>query len=153
MISQLSGNADLLAVARHWATHPETWPVSARFDPVDRWYARLAASVEHEVWLLTWLPGQGTDLHDHGGSSGAFVVVAGTLTEETVSGGRLRPARLDIGGGRRFGANYVHRVSNRGDRAATSVHVYRPKLTRMTNYHLVDGTLRAVEVAEAGVAW
>ncbi|SES82853.1 hypothetical protein [Geodermatophilus poikilotrophus] len=31
-----------------------------------------------QVWLLPWLPGQGTGLHDHGGSAGASAVVRGT---------------------------------------------------------------------------
>ncbi|MFE9203129.1 cysteine dioxygenase [Micromonospora sp. NPDC007230] len=143
---------DLLAVAARWAD-PARWPVPLRFDPAQRWYARLAAEATHEVWALSWLPGQGTDLHDHGGSEGAFLVVAGTLTEETVSGGRLRPHRLAAGAGRRFGARHVHLVTNRGDRPAVSVHVYRPALRRMTRYRLVAGQLLVAEVAEAGVAW
>ncbi|MER7894046.1 cysteine dioxygenase family protein [Micromonospora sp. NPDC094482] len=144
---------DLLAVAARWAADPAGWPVPLRFDPAERWYGRLAAAVDHEVWALSWLPGQGTDLHDHGGSSGAFLVVAGALTEETVSAGRLRPRRLAAGAGRRFGARHVHLVANRGDEPAVSVHVYRPALRRMTRYQLTDGRLRVAEVAEAGVAW
>ncbi|MEV5694681.1 cysteine dioxygenase [Micromonospora globbae] len=144
---------DLLAVAARWAADPGGWPEPLRFDPVTRWYARLAADADHEVWALSWLPGQGTDLHDHGGSAGAFLVVAGVLTEETVSGGRLRPHRLPAGAGRRFGARHVHLVANRGDAPAVSVHVYRPALRRMTRYDLTGGRLRVAEVAEAGVAW
>ncbi|MEU1761736.1 cysteine dioxygenase family protein [Micromonospora sp. NPDC005223] len=144
--------ADLLAVAARWAD-PDAWPVPLRFDAYDRWYARLDADDEHEVWALSWLPGQGTDLHDHGGCAGAFLVVSGVLTEETVSGGRLRPHRLAAGAGRRFGVRHVHQVTNRGDAPAVSVHVYGPALTRMTRYHLVDGRLRIAEVARAGVAW
>ncbi|MFG3697192.1 hypothetical protein ACGF5C_04615 [Micromonospora sp. NPDC047620] len=64
---------------------------------------RLDQTADREVWALSWLPGQGTDLHDHGGSGAAFLVVAGALTEETVSGGRLRPHHLAAGSGRRFG--------------------------------------------------
>jgi hypothetical protein len=144
--------ADLLAVAARYVD-PAAWPVPLRFDRAQRWYARLAAGPDHEVWALSWLPGQGTDLHDHGGSSGAFLVVAGILTEETVSGGRLRPHRLAAGTGRRFGARHVHVVTNRGDQPAVSVHVYRPTLRRMTRYRLLDGQLLIADVAEAGVAW
>ncbi|MFF4891051.1 cysteine dioxygenase [Micromonospora chersina] len=144
--------SDLLAVAARWAD-PTRWPVSLRFDRAERWYARLAADDGHEVWALSWLPGQGTDLHDHGGSSGAFLVVAGSLVEETVAGGRLRPHRLAAGAGRRFGPRHVHVVTNRGDWPAVSVHVYRPALRRMTRYRLAAGRLLVAEVAEAGVAW
>ncbi|MDG4831255.1 cysteine dioxygenase family protein [Solwaraspora sp. WMMD1047] len=145
--------ADPLTVARRYAADPAGWPVAPRFDPAGRWYARLAADPGHEVWLLTWLPGQQTDLHDHGGSSGAFLVVSGALTEQTVSGGRLRPAVLSAGAGRRFGARHVHLVANRGDQPAVSLHVYRPALRRMTRYRLDGGRLLVAEVAEAGVAW
>jgi hypothetical protein len=152
----ISISSDPLTVARRYvadATGPAGWPVPLRFDPVQRWYHRLAATADHEVWLLTWLPGQHTDLHDHGGSAGAFLVAAGTLTEETVVGGELRPRTLDTGAGRRFGARHVHRVRNQGDRPAVSVHVYRPALRSMTRYLLDGGRLRVAEVAEAGVAW
>jgi cysteine dioxygenase type I len=71
---------DHLAIAARYAAAPEQWPVAPRYNPVDRWYHRLAVADDHEVWLLTWLPGQGTDLHDHGGSTGAFLVFGGTLT-------------------------------------------------------------------------
>jgi hypothetical protein len=151
-ISFSSAGAEPLTVA-HRAADPESWPVAVRFDPIDRWYARIAATVEQEVWLLTWLPGQETDLHDHGGSGGGFVVASGALTEETVVGGQLRTAVLDVGNGRQFGARYVHRVGNRGDQPAVSVHVYRPELRRITRYRLEGGQLRVADVVEAGVAW
>ncbi|MFG2049854.1 cysteine dioxygenase [Micromonospora sp. NPDC048935] len=143
---------DLLTVAGRWAD-PAGWPVALSFDPVQRWYARLDVGDDHEVWALSWLPGQGTDLHDHGGSAGAFRVVHGTLTEETVSSGRLHPRLLAAGVGRRFGPRHVHQVTNQGAMPAVSVHVYRPALLRMTRYHLVDGRLRVAEVAEAGRSW
>ena len=64
---------------------PTTGASAPRFDPLQRWYHRLAATDEYEVWLLTWLPGQGTDLHDHGGSAGALAVVSGEVTEYTLA--------------------------------------------------------------------
>ena len=48
---------------------------------------------EAQVWLLSWLPEQGTPLHDHGTSAGAFTVVRGTLTERVVAAGRTGVAR------------------------------------------------------------
>jgi len=88
---------DYLAIAARYAASPEQWPVAPRFNPVDRWYHRLAVADDHEVWLLTWLPGQGTDLHDHGGSAGAFLVSGGTLTEETVTAGTLTEETVTAG--------------------------------------------------------
>ncbi|MFI6763146.1 cysteine dioxygenase [Micromonospora sp. NPDC050417] len=146
-------SADPLTIARRYAVDPASWPVAPRFDPVERWYARLAGNEEHEVWLLTWLPGQSTDLHDHGGSAGAFTVASGALTEEVVVGGELRPTILRTGSGRQFGPRHIHRVSNTGNVPAVSIHVYLPALSRMTRYELDGGNLRVAEVAEAGVAW
>ena len=144
---------ELLDVARHWAADPASWPVAPRFDPADRWYSRQAATDDHEVWLLTWLPGQHTDLHDHGGSSGAFVVVSGVLTEETLHRRRLAARVLPAGDHRVFGARHVHRVANLGAEPAVSLHVYAPALRSMTRYLMEGDALRVAEVARAGVAW
>jgi hypothetical protein len=149
---------DHLALAARYAAEPEQWPVAPRFNPVNRWYHRLHAADDHEVWLLTWLPGQGTELHDHGGSAGAFHVFAGTLTEDTVTtpaGGatRITARELGEGAGRRFGSRHVHRIANRSSRPAVSIHVYGPALSTMTRYRLGAGGLEALAVERAGVQW
>jgi predicted metal-dependent enzyme (double-stranded beta helix superfamily) len=149
---------DHLAIATRYAADPEQWPVAPRFNPVDRWYHRLAVADDHEVWLLTWLPGQGTELHDHGGSSGAFLVFGGSLTEETVAVTPDGPARvtareLGEGAGRRFGPRHIHRVTNRSTRPATSIHVYGPALTTMTRYRLGQQRLEVLAVEKAGAQW
>jgi mannose-6-phosphate isomerase-like protein (cupin superfamily) len=144
---------NLLTAARRWAADPESWPVKPRFDAAERWYARLATTPEHEVWLLTWLPGQETDWHDHGGCAGAFTVVSGALVERTLAGGRVHHLDLPAGCGRRFGARHVHGVANVGTAPAISIHVYAPALRSMTRYRLLDGELRVAEVERAGVSW
>jgi len=150
--------ADLLALARCHAATPNDWSFAPRFDPVERWYSRLAQAADHEVWLLTWLPGQATELHDHGGAAGAFVVVSGTVTEQTLPSGPADPARLVetslvTGAGRHFGAHHVHRIVNAGNRPAVTVHAYGPALTEMTRYDIEDGRLRIAETRRAGVDW
>lgn len=149
---------DHLALARAYAAHPDDWPLAPRFDPTGRWYHRLASTPDTEVWLLTWLPGQHTDLHDHGGSTGAFVVVSGTLTERvpgTAPDGRTRlvDSALPAGAGRGFGPRHVHQVINLGDRPAVSVHTYGPALSTMTRYRLAGGRLDVVAVDQAGQQW
>lgn len=152
-------SADHLATALRYATAPDEWPVAPRFNPSERWYHRLAVAGDHEVWLLTWLPGQGTDLHDHGGSAGAFHVFAGTLTEDTVatpagSAPRIVSHDLGEGAGRRFGAHHIHRVVNRSTRPAVSIHVYGPALTSMTRYRIGEaGGLEVRTVETAGAQW
>jgi hypothetical protein len=157
---------DHLALAERYAAEPEQWPVAPRFNPRERWYHRLASEPDHEVWLLTWLPGQGTDLHDHGGSAGAFHIYAGTLTEDTVTVGarpeeadglgapaRIVARELGEGASRRFGSRHIHRIVNRSPRPAISIHVYGPALTTMTRYRITQGALDVVTVEKAGVQW
>ncbi|MEV6600256.1 cysteine dioxygenase family protein [Actinoplanes sp. NPDC051346] len=149
---------DHLAIAQRLAADPRAWPVMPRFHAVDRWYHRLATEPDHEVWLLTWLPGQGTDLHDHGGSAGAFHVFSGSLIEDTVTlspGGppRVTARELGEGAGRRFGTRHIHRITNRSDRPAVSIHVYGPALTVMTRYRISATGLDVKTVERAGSQW
>lgn len=149
---------DHLAIATRYAAEPEQWPVAPRFRASERWYHRIAATSDHEVWLLTWLPGQHTDLHDHGGSAGAFHVFGGTLTEDTVAIGadgtpRITARTLGEGAGRRFGAQHIHRITNRSRTPAISIHVYGPALQTMTRYRVTDGGLDVLAVEKAGVQW
>ena len=118
----MTTRSDLHAIAQRHAADPDQWPVAPRFNASERWYHRLAEYDDHEVWLLTWLPGQGTDLHDHGGSAGALHVVTGDLVEDTVSRpGSGRAPRVSVrqfsaGLGHAFGPRHVHRVTNRSTR-------------------------------------
>lgn len=149
---------DHLATATRFAADPDSWPVAPRFNAVQRWYHRLAQEPDHEVWLLTWLPGQGTDLHDHGGSAGAFFVWSGTLTEDTVATGPAGPPRITArelgeGAGRRFGTRHIHRITNRSNRPAISIHAYGPALTTMTRYRIGASGLDVVTVERAGAQW
>jgi quercetin dioxygenase-like cupin family protein len=103
------------------------------YDPDERWHQRIYRDRRVDIWLISWLPTQGTQLHDHGGSSGSFTVLSGQLTEAVVSGGsalvdHARAAGDSVG----FGAHYVHDVRNLSDAPAVSVHAYSPPLTSMT---------------------
>jgi len=96
-----------------------------QYDEAERWHQRLCRDRRVDVWLISWLPSQGTELHDHGGSSGAFTVLSGELAEAIPAGGcrlaeRVRRAGDSVG----FGPHYVHDVRNLGDQPAASVHAY-----------------------------
>jgi Cysteine dioxygenase type I len=130
-----------------------------------RFSTRLATAPGWEAWLLTWLPGQSTALHDHGGSDGAFLVLAGEL-DESVPIRRVprvgAPARLGLsthryrtGEVRTFGADHLHDVANRtGCGRAVSLHVYAPRLTSMTRYLVdSDGEFAVLSREREGVDW
>lgn len=150
------GSPTSLAMAL--AAHPERWRPLVDYRADTRWYRLLDRNSHHEVWLLSWLPGQGTDLHDHGPASGAFAIAAGTLTERVVAAKPGRPLvevtrSLETGRCRVFGPHYIHQVSNTGSVPAVSVHVYSPGLAVMNRYRLEPPELCHVAVEQAGVDW
>ncbi|GAA5158661.1 MULTISPECIES: cysteine dioxygenase [Amycolatopsis] len=106
-----------------------------RFDADQRWWARLALTDGVELWLLSWLPGQHTAPHDHGGAAGSFTVLQGELTEEyRYPGGPIRSRHHVAGAGLGFGAGRAHQVSNTGTAPAASVHAYSPPLVPTREY-------------------
>jgi hypothetical protein len=120
------------------------------FDLDERWHQRIYRDPRIDIWLISWLPTQGTQLHDHGGSSGAFTVLSGTLTESVPCGyadGRvqIRDDERAAGAAVTFGKHYIHDVHNAGSEAAISVHAYSPPLSAMTFYDVCGGDLVAVE--------
>ena len=84
--------ARLRQVVQGLAAREHEWLGRVRYDPGRRWYQRLTCDDDHEVWLLSWLPGQRTGFHDHGESAGAFTVARGTLRERTAPGHRPGPS-------------------------------------------------------------
>lgn len=106
-----------------------------RYVPEQRWWARLALTPGVEVWLLSWLPGQGTRPHDHGGARGAFTVLSGRLTETYRYPGRhIRAAARESGQSIGFGPSRAHIVHNTFDAPAASVHAYSPPLLPTREY-------------------
>ena len=114
------------------------------YDEEQRWHQRIYRDRRVDVWLIGWLPSQGTQLHDHGGSAGAFSVLSGELTEAVVGGGRLHDHRRRPDQSIGFGPRYVHDVRNLSDAPAVSVHAYSPPLTTMTYYDFAGGRLEAM---------
>lgn len=124
--------AEFAGLARTIAAARARWAPLVRYDATTRWYARLQTGPGYEVWLLSWLPGQSSGLHDHGGSSGVLTVLQGELRERAVSGGRETARALTGGDQRAFAPGYVHEVVNDSLEPAVSLHVYFPGLTEMT---------------------
>lgn len=164
--------ATAAALVRRLASDPSRWQDQLRYGHGDeRWFARLDVNPHHEVWLISWLPGQATGLHDHGEALGAFTVVQGTLTETAVEPSNQRSLvtagdrppttprvatvrrRFDAGQVRGFGYEHVHDVGNHGTHPAVSVHAYAPELTAMTKYVLDDRRLRVVASERVGLDW
>ncbi len=118
--------------------------------PTDkRWFTRLDSDDELDVWLISWVNGHPTELHDHGGSLGALTLLSGGLHEFRWDGAGLRRRRLDAGDQAAFPLGWVHdvtRAPTTGPAApALSVHAYSPPLTAMSYYEVTQrSTLRRV---------
>jgi hypothetical protein len=123
----------------------------------DRWFARLYGDDEVDIWLISWVPGHSTELHDHGGSLGALTLLSGSLDEFRWDGARLRLRRLEAGDQAGFPLGWVHDVVWAPTRPAPSatpssmprvtlpsaphgptlsVHAYSPPLTVMSYYEV-----------------
>ncbi|MFI6107425.1 cysteine dioxygenase [Streptomyces sp. NPDC051310] len=134
--------AEFAGLARSVAADRARWAPLVQYDATSRWYHRLHTGPGYEVWLLSWVPGQGTGLHDHGGSSGVLTVLEGRLTERTERGVRT----LAQGAQRVFAPGYAHEVVNDSLEPAVSLHVYYPGLTDMPMH---DAGLRHAECGPA----
>ncbi|MBX6390003.1 MAG: cysteine dioxygenase family protein, partial [Frankia sp.] len=121
----------LAELARRLAAADGTWRPVVRLDPRRRWYTRLLLTGVVEVWLISWLPGQHTEVHDHGGALGALAVAEGEVDEDVHvsragawAAGRTRRHRQ--GDVVQFPVEHVHQVLNRGTAPAVTVHAYSP---------------------------
>jgi predicted metal-dependent enzyme (double-stranded beta helix superfamily) len=146
--------ARLAGLVRRAASVGE-WAGLVRYTEDERWYQRLERGENHEVWLLSWLPGQRTGFHDHCGSSGAFTVVQGELREWTPAAGRPSPVAAGFPAGRvrSFGPRHVHEVVNETAATAVSIHAYSPPLAGMRRYELTGRGLVLTAVEAAGERW
>ncbi|MFB6810983.1 MULTISPECIES: cysteine dioxygenase family protein [unclassified Streptomyces] len=119
--------AEFAGLARSIAADRAAWEHLVEYDATTRWYHRLRTGPGYEVWLLSWVPGQGSGLHDHGASSGVLTVLDGELTEHGPRGSLT----LGAGAQRVFAPGYAHEVVNDTLDGAVSLHVYFPGLTEM----------------------
>jgi Cysteine dioxygenase type I len=117
--------------------------------PNERWFARLHSDDDLDVWLISWVPGEATELHDHSGSLGAMTLLSGALHESRWAGDRLRRRRLTAGDQAAFPLGWVHdvtwapSVSGATATPTISVHAYSPPLTAMSYYEVTArNTLR-----------
>ena len=146
------GEPLVAAIAAGLAAVSVAWELSTGESPSERQYELLLETDLYDAWLIHWPPGTGLEAHDHGGSSGAFTVVAGALDEDTTTGGVRRTRRLDPGATVSFDGDHVHAVVNRGDVGATSVHVYSPPLRSMGFYDEADSGRAVVRVEDLATA-
>ena len=132
-------HADLLnIVVQGLAAATRPWELTSEASPDVRQCALLVSTEVYDAWLIHWPPGTGLEPHDHGGSSGAFAVVTGTLDEDSVGDDYTATTRVAAGSSITFDGSHVHAVLNRGETPVTSVHVYSPPLRAMGYFQRGD---------------
>ena len=72
------------AVAR-LALRPDIWSPHVRHDPEERTWHELFRDEHVSAWVICWMPGHDTGLHDHSGSAGAVTVVSGAVLEQRLA--------------------------------------------------------------------
>jgi hypothetical protein len=143
--------AQLQDIARGLATAIAVSPPVSSSDGRTWW--RLLATEHFDAWLIDWPQGEAVEPHDHGGSAGAFAVVAGELTELVITGATTVVTTVAAGGTRAVGCHTVHDVVNRSEAPATSVHVYSPPLSSMMFYDPTGSPCRVEQVDPETPVW
>ncbi len=131
---------ELETVVRAVAARPDLFADLVVDDVTNRWWLQLLKTDNYEVRLLSWEVEQRSDWHDHGGSSGAFVVTQGSLfeTHRAPDGVSVESRSFAVGENGSFGPEYVHDMVHESGSPAVSVHAYSPPLTGFTAYRLTD---------------
>ncbi len=141
---------ELEHLAADVAARPELWRDLVVDSTEKRWWLILHRTANFEVHLLSWEVDQETDWHDHGGSSGGFSVVDGTLYERyrTNAGADLHARHFGPGSAGCFGPAHVHDMKHESGRPAVSIHAYSPPITLFTTYEETPYGLTA-----SGLEW
>jgi rhodanese-related sulfurtransferase/mannose-6-phosphate isomerase-like protein (cupin superfamily) len=126
---------ELAAIVSNFAS-TNGWIERVQLRSEQRWYERVHHGADHDIWLISWLPGQSTGFHDHGASAGALVVTSGILEEHRAG---QRPRVIYPNKPLAFGPEYAHDVRNASIAPAISIHAYSPPLDEMNEFEL-DGS-------------
>lgn len=126
---------ELEAVAGVIATRRDLWEQLVIRDESRRRYRLMYDDAHVDIWVLSWMPGQGTGFHDHDTSGVGLAVAQGMMVERQM----LIPTgatRLELTPGltRKGGAGYIHSAAWGAGDPAVSIHAYSPPLVRVGQY-------------------
>jgi len=129
------GQAELRRLVQSIADKTELWQPLVVQDDSRRRYRLLYEDDRIDVWVLSWMPGQGTGFHDHDHSEVALMCVQGTILEKQM----LLPSgaskvEMTAGTIRTGGAGYIHAVNHLDGVPAVSLHAYSPPLKHVGQY-------------------
>jgi hypothetical protein len=122
----------------------DLWRPLIVIDRERRRYELLYEDERIDIWVLSWMPGQGTGFHDHDISDVGVMCAQGELDEGLLAiGQEVAPVRLRAGMSRNGPGGYIHSVTHVAGEPAVSLHAYSPPLTVVGQYRAdADGRLR-----------
>lgn len=122
----------------------EIWQPLVIEDSHRRRYRLLFEDDRIDVWVLSWMGGQGTGFHDHDLSGVGLACAQGEVVERQM----LLPTgatsvHMTPGTGRQGPPGYIHSVAHVDGHPAVTIHAYSPPLIRVGQYRVDDeGVLR-----------
>jgi predicted metal-dependent enzyme (double-stranded beta helix superfamily) len=140
---------ELAALAQRIAAEPSLWRPLVRHELSGRGHEQLYLDAYVGVWVISWMPGHDTGLHDHEWSNGGVAVAEGTILEERARWG-MPPHRVEAKAGDTFCLTdtEIHRMANISDAPAVTIHAYSPPIDRMGLYAVGDdGSFRRRSLA------
>jgi cysteine dioxygenase len=111
-------------------------------------------TMDYELVVKCWLPGQASEIHDHNGQESWMLILEGELTEQRFTlatlSGKLQPvgeARLGTGLLSYIHDNIgLHRVINKSDNPAVSFHLYVLPVEFYHSYEEITGQAERVSM-------
>jgi predicted metal-dependent enzyme (double-stranded beta helix superfamily) len=129
--------AELEQLARDLAADSDVWEPLTVVDEQRRRYRLLYEDERIDVWVLSWMPGQGTGFHDHDLSSVGLACARGEVVERQM----LLPTgatsiAMTPGSSRQGPPGYIHSIAHVGGEPAVTIHAYSPPLARVGQYRV-----------------
>jgi predicted metal-dependent enzyme (double-stranded beta helix superfamily) len=147
---RIMSEEELTVLVRRIASEPELWRPLVRHTPEARHCVSLHADDDVGIWVISWMPGHDTGLHDHAGSHGAVLVVEGDVIEGRPEWSKeKRWTQLGASEAFTFDEADVHRVLATGDGPAVTIHAYSPPLQQMGVYD----TDEHGQIVRSAISW
>lgn len=135
---------ELEQLVRSIADDPTIWEPLTIVDAHRRRYRLLYEDDRIDVWVLSWMSGQGTGFHDHDVSGVGLACAQGEVVERQM---QLPTGATNVvmraGTSRQGPAGYIHSVAHGAGSPAVTIHAYSPPLEHVGQYRVDDdGVLR-----------
>jgi predicted metal-dependent enzyme (double-stranded beta helix superfamily) len=119
------------------AARPEIWEPLVVVDEHRRRYRLLYEDDRIDVWVLSWMPGQGTGFHDHDISGVGLCCAQGEVHEkQMILPTGASTVEMTPGVSRQGPPGYIHSVAHADGTPAVTIHAYSPPLERVGQYRV-----------------